>query len=123
MQFEASYDRGKLSFLKVNRFVDKTNSLRDRPIDDDTLTVLRKFELLRNDAITFGCFLLFGKEPTLSTTIDAGRFDSETIIRDSRTIRTDLFAEVDECLEKEVWFRHQTGVQNYVVRRGRGTAF
>ena len=88
-----------ISFDKVNWFVEKANNLRDRPIDDDPLTVIRKFELLRNDTITFGCFLLFGNEPTLSTTIDVGRFNSETIIKDNRTIRNDLFSEVGECID------------------------
>lgn len=69
------------------------------PIMDDPLTVLKKFELLRETSITFGCFLLFCKEPSMMTTIDAGRFDSEIIIRDSITIRADLFCEVDSVME------------------------
>jgi len=32
------------------------------------------------------------------STIDAGRFDSETIIKDSLTIRNDLFSEVEACM-------------------------
>jgi ATP-dependent DNA helicase RecG len=87
-----------ISLEKVNRFVELTNALRDHPITDDPLTVLRKFELTREQGITFGCFLMFCSMPTLSTTIDAGRFDSETIIKDSLTIRDDLFAEVETCL-------------------------
>jgi len=52
---------------------------------DAPLTVLRKFELLRESSITFGCFLLFCKAPSIMATIDAGRFDSEVVIKDSRT--------------------------------------
>ena len=96
---DQNHSLNDVSLEKVNRFVELANNLRDHPIDDDPLTVLRKFEFYRNESITFGCFLLFGNEPTLSTTIDAGRFDSETIIKDSRTIRSDLFSEVDECME------------------------
>ena len=87
-----------ISFEKVNQFVEMSNSLRDYPIADDPLTVLRKFELIRDQGITFGCFLLFCTEPGLSTTIDAGRFDSETIIRDNLTIRNDLFSELNTVL-------------------------
>ena len=87
-----------ISLDKVNRFVEMANSLREHPITDDPLTVLRKFELTRDQGITFGCFLLFGTEPTLSTTIDAGRFDSETIIRDNLTIRDDLISELETTL-------------------------
>jgi len=87
-----------ISLEKVNHFVKMTNSLRERPITDDPLTVLRKFELTRDHAITFGCFLLFCTEPTLTTTIDAGRFDSETIIKDNITIRGDIFSELEVVL-------------------------
>ena len=46
----------------------------------------------------------------MTTTIDAGRFDSEIIIRDGITIRNDLFAEVDSSMEfvkkkKEIGFK------------------
>ena len=84
-----------ISLEKVNRFVELANTLRENPINDDPLTVLRKFELTREQGITFGCFFLFCNEPTLFTTIDAGRFDSETIIRDNLTIRDDLFSELE----------------------------
>lgn len=58
------------------------------------MTVLRKSELLREQGITFGCFLLFAAVDSLITTIDVGRFDSETIIRDNLTIRGDFFSEL-----------------------------
>lgn len=87
-----------ISLDKVNKFVTQANSLREFPITDDPLTVLRKFELLREQGITFGCFLIFAASPTILTTIDAGRFDSETIIRDSTTICGDLFSELEAVL-------------------------
>ncbi|WP_045220389.1 ATP-binding protein [Desulfonatronum thioautotrophicum] len=88
----------EISLDKVNAFVAMANALRDHPITDDPLTVLRKFELLREGRVTLGCFLLFCREPSLISTIDAGRFDSETIIRDGLTIRDDLFSEVEACM-------------------------
>ena len=60
--------------------------------------MLKKFELLRENAVSFGCFLLFCNNSSMISTIDAGRFDSETIIKDSITIRNDLFSEVDACM-------------------------
>ncbi len=68
-------------------------------ISDDPLTVLRKYELLRGERITFGCFLLFCRAPSIISTIEAGRFDSETIIKDSVTVKDDLFSEVEMCVE------------------------
>jgi len=87
-----------ISLDKVNRFIDISNRYRDYPITDDPLIVLKKFELLRENSISFGCFLLFCKHSSLISTIDAGRFDSETIIRDNLTIRDDLFSEVETCM-------------------------
>jgi ATP-dependent DNA helicase RecG len=81
-----------ISLEKVNQFIERSNRFRDYPINDDPLTVLKKFELLRENSITFGCFLLFCKHPSMLSTIDAGRFDSEIIIRDNATIRNDLFS-------------------------------
>ena len=88
-----------ISLEKVNRFVEMCNALRVHPITDAPLTVLRKFELLREKSITFGCFLLFCKEPSIMTTIDAGRFDSEVMIKDNVTVRDDLFAEVNISMD------------------------
>jgi len=87
-----------ISLDKVNRFIEISNRYRDYPIADDPLIVLKKFELLRENSISFGCFLLFCNQSSLISTIDAGRFDSETIIRDNLTIRDDLFSEVETCM-------------------------
>jgi len=88
---DPSHDINDISLDKVNGFIRLANTIKEYPIADDPLTVLRKFELLREQGITFGCFLLFTATKSLITTIDVGRFDSETIIRDNLTIRGDLF--------------------------------
>ncbi|NCD35533.1 MAG: AAA family ATPase, partial [Spartobacteria bacterium] len=87
-----------ISLEKVALFIRTASELRGMNITDDPLIVLHKYELLRAEQITVGCFLLFCKDAGLLTTIDAGRFDSETIIRDNATIRGDLIAEVDACM-------------------------
>ena len=87
-----------LSLDKVNRFIQQLSSLRQTQVQDDPLTVLRKYEMLRDNQLTFGAFLMFCERASLVATIEAGRFDSETIIRDSITIRDDLFSEVDACM-------------------------
>jgi ATP-dependent DNA helicase RecG len=94
---DPSHDINDISLEKVNRFIENSNRFRDYPINDDPLTVLKKFELVRDNTISFGCFLLFCKNPSMISTIDAGRFGSETIIKDSVTIRSDLFSEVEAC--------------------------
>jgi ATP-dependent DNA helicase RecG len=95
---DPNHDINDISLEKVNQFIENSNRFQDYPINDDPLTVLKKFELLRENAVSFGCFLLFCNNPSMISTIDAGRFDSETIIKDSITIRNDLFSEVEACM-------------------------
>jgi len=81
-----------LSDEKIYRFIEQIG------IDADLLTFLNKFELIKNDKITFGAFLLFTASEPLLSTIEVGRFSTETIIKDSLTVRTDLISEVEIVL-------------------------
>jgi ATP-dependent DNA helicase RecG len=83
---------------KVNQFIVLANQIRPYPILDAPLTVLKKYELAKGEAITNGCYLLFASGDVLLSTIEAGRFSLDTIVQDSATIRSDLFAEVDAAL-------------------------
>jgi len=88
-----------VSLDKVNNFISLSNKTRSYPLNDPPLTVLKKYELLKeHDQITNGCYLLFADSETMLTAIDLGRFTSETVIKDSLTIRTDLFSEVHAVL-------------------------
>jgi ATP-dependent DNA helicase RecG len=87
-----------ISLEKVRQFIDRTNRQRRNPIKDDPMTVLKKYYLLRDGSITFGCYLLFNKEEYLFSDINAGLFQSETIIKDGTVISGDLFQEIDEVL-------------------------
>jgi ATP-dependent DNA helicase RecG len=87
-----------ISLEKVGQFIDRANTHRKNPIKDDPVTVLKKHNLLRDGSITFGCYLLFNKEEYLFTDINAGLFQSETIIKDGVVISGDLFQEIDDVL-------------------------
>lgn len=87
-----------ISLEKVNQFIALSNRVRPYPIQDDPLAVLKKYELTKGGAITNGCYLLFASGDVLLSTIEAGRFSQDTIVQDSTTIRSDLFAEVDAAL-------------------------
>jgi len=87
-----------ISLEKVGHFIDRANTHRKNPIKDDPITVLKKHNLLRDGGITFGCYLLFNKEEYLFTDINAGLFQSETIIKDGAVISGDLFQEIDDVL-------------------------
>ncbi len=96
--YDTQHTLEDISLDKVNRFIELANKIRPYPIMDDPMTVLRKFELLQKEQITHGCYLLFTADDSLLSTIETGRFASETAIKDSLTIRTDLISEVENVL-------------------------
>jgi ATP-dependent DNA helicase RecG len=88
-----------ISLSKVNKFIELSNLVRSYPISDDPMTVLKKYELIKEKAITNGCYLLFAMGDVILSTIEVGRFSQDTIIQDGATIRSDLFSEVDTTLD------------------------
>jgi ATP-dependent DNA helicase RecG len=109
--YDTQHTLEDISLDKVNRFIELANKIRPYPIMDDPMTVLRKFELLQKERITHGCYLLFTAEDSLLSTIEIGRFASETTIKDSLTIRKDLIAEVEKVLE----FIHKHMGRSYII--------
>ena len=88
-----------VSLKKVRVFIRQVNTNREMPIQDDPLTALEKFELIRNGKITYACFLLFMAEESSLSTIELGRFQTPIIIKDDLRLKTDLFAEVEGVME------------------------
>ncbi|MBA7532340.1 hypothetical protein ES705_24566 [subsurface metagenome] len=84
-----------ISLDKVNRFITLMNKIRLIPVNDLPLEVLNKFELVRDNKITLACYLLFNKQGTLLSTVELGKFDDEITISDGKSIRDDLFTQVD----------------------------
>ncbi|MDO9110839.1 MAG: AAA family ATPase, partial [Desulfatirhabdiaceae bacterium] len=80
---------------KVQQFIDRVNRNREIPVLDDPLSVLQKFELLRDGRVTRAAFFLFMAHESDLSTIELGRFQTPTIIKDGARLQTDLFAEVD----------------------------
>jgi ATP-dependent DNA helicase RecG len=69
------------------------------PITDDPLTVLQKYELIREGKIARAAFFLFMAGESSLSAIELGRFQTETLIKDGSRLRTDLFAEVNGVIE------------------------
>jgi len=89
-----------ISLEKVNKFIELANKIRPYPIDDSPLTVLHKYELLKeDDKITYGCYLLFSDADILLSAIDLGAFAGETTITDSFTSHSDLIRQIGEALQ------------------------
>jgi ATP-dependent DNA helicase RecG len=78
-----------------------TNSLNESgsKISDDPYTFLIKNDLVRNEALTNAAFLLFTKKETVLTTIELGRFQTDTIIKDSNRTKSDILNQIDEVME------------------------
>ncbi len=60
--------------------------------------VLEKFELIKQGRPTFACHLLFSMNDVFLSTIEAGRFASQTIIKDSITSRDTLIEQVERIM-------------------------
>ena len=84
-----------ISLKKVKAFIQRANANREVPIQDDPMTVLRKLEFIRDNKITYACFLLFMAEESSLSTIELGRFQTPIIIKDDSRLKTDLFTEVE----------------------------
>ena len=92
------YTLESISLDKVNAFIEKSNVLKEFPLQDDPLTVLYKFELIKEPKISNACHLLFSKNDVFQATIELGRFATPTSIKDGLTLRSDLFKEVEEVM-------------------------
>src|SRR3989339_276097 len=88
-----------LDFEKVNKLIGKINENRDIKIAEDPLAFLRKYDLILGEKITNAAILLFSKKPLFYSEIQIGLFQTDTIIKKSLTIKTDLLSEVDLVMD------------------------
>ena len=87
-----------ISMDKVRAFIDRVSRARETDIHEDPLTMLRKFELLRDGRVTRAAFLLFAEDETGLSTIELGRFQTATLIKDGARLKGDLISEVEEVI-------------------------
>lgn len=87
-----------ISIEKVNHFLDTIEQRTKSKINLPALEFLAKLEIIRNNQLTFGGYLLFAKDYCTISDIQAGRFKSETTIIDSISLNTDIFTEVNEVI-------------------------
>ena len=88
-----------LSLEKVNTFITNCNNGRQYIIADDPLTVLNKYDLIKEGQVTHAGYLMFARNDVFDATIELGRFSTPTSIKDGITIRSDLFSEVELVLD------------------------
>ena len=100
-----------ISLKKVDKFIKRIEKNFDKSFDDNPMQVLQKYELVRDDHITFGAYLLFVKDFCLISGIQAGRFKTPTDIIDSLSLNTDILTEIDELI---IFIRKHLMVQ-YII--------
>ena len=87
-----------ISEEKVIRFIQRVEKQTQREIGLSASAFLRKYEMVRDNKITFGAYLMFAKDYCSISDIQVGRFKSDITIIDSETLHTDLFTEVDSII-------------------------
>jgi ATP-dependent DNA helicase RecG len=87
-----------ISIEKVNRFIHSVEKQKQSKVDLDPLQFLEKMEIIRNDQLTFGGYLMFAKDYCSISDVQVGRFKSPTLIIDSISLSGDLFGEIEEIM-------------------------
>ena len=87
-----------ISIEKVKKFISEIEKNQQLKINQQPYDFLSKLEILRNNKLTFGAYLLFVKDNCLISDIQIGRFKSEITIIDSISIETDLFTALNESI-------------------------
>jgi ATP-dependent DNA helicase RecG len=82
-----------ISEAKVKAFADAVH------LNATCDAVLEKFELVKLGRPTFACHLLFSKNDVFLSTIEAGRFASPTVIKDSITSLDTLIEQVQRIMD------------------------
>jgi len=87
---DQNHDISDIDEVNVKTFIEMAG------LDGEIQNVYNKFELVKNNAITNGCYLLFNNnESSLFTNIEIGRFQTEILIKDSLSIHGAIINQVD----------------------------
>jgi ATP-dependent DNA helicase RecG len=78
--------------------IQKIEKNKDRIFDDDPYQVLQKYELVKEGKLTFAAYLLFVNNISAITSLQVGRFKTETDIIDNVDLNTDLLSQIEGAL-------------------------
>lgn len=79
---DTRHDFQDISMEKVLGLISKIEKHRDKVFDDNMLMILQKYELIKDGKLTFAAYLLFVDNISAITTLQIGRFKTETDIID-----------------------------------------
>ena len=107
---DTRHDFDDISMDKVIAMIDHIERYQGKKIHDDAWTILRKHELIKDDKLTFAAYLLFVNNSSPLTSIDIGRFKSETLIIDSLSLRNEGLI-IPESMAQDFGFTGVLGKQ------------
>ena len=87
-----------ISITKVEKFIAAIEKHTQSNIRLTAIEFLSKMEMIRDEKLTFGGYLLFATDYCLASDVQIGRFKSQITIIDSLSLNTDLISEVDEMI-------------------------
>lgn len=97
-QIDQRHDFNDISQENIIKFIQKVEQNLDKIFQDDPFTILRKYELIKDDKLTFGAYLLFTTNFSPITALQIGRFKDPITIIDNIDINTNLLEQVDLTL-------------------------
>ncbi len=83
---------------KVNLFIKKYEEKHKTKVDYAALDFLNLKNILRDNKLTYGAYLLFVKNGSFVSDIQIGRFKTDITIIDTLSINDDLFTQLDEII-------------------------
>jgi len=90
-----SHTVSDLDFNKVQRFIDKVNSMGRFSLEGSPVECLEKLKYISGKQVTNAAVLLFGKEGS-TYNVHLGRFKTPSMIIDDKMLRLTLFEAVEE---------------------------
>jgi len=96
---DTRHDFDDISQENIDYFIKKVETNLHKTFDDDPLTILKKYELIKEDKLTFGAYLLFTSNNSALTAFQIGRFKDAITIVDNIDINTNLFKQIDIAIE------------------------
>lgn len=87
-----------MSLKKVENYIKIYEDWNDTKVNYSPIEFLNKQEILKDNTLTFGAYLLFANELCIISDIQIGRFKSPTKIIDSLNLSTDIFKELDQII-------------------------
>ena len=96
---DTRHDFNDISMDKVEAFIAQIEHQQRKQFVEDPYTILRKYELIKDNSLTFAAYLLFVNNISAVTSFQIGRFKTETTIIDNLDLNIDLPSQVNRAIE------------------------